>query len=107
MTQPSWLLPAGVARNYRSGFLGRLSETLTQAQVNVSPIAFTDALPLSFQGTVPVPNLSLENVGRPAFDQRQAGILDSMHAGHPLQEAVEGGAQGALATNLASLGSAL
>jgi uncharacterized protein (DUF1501 family) len=43
--------PIGGARDYRSGFMARLSETLT-APANSGPaaIAFTDALPLSFQG---------------------------------------------------------
>src|ERR1700690_1881263 len=63
--------PVNSARNYRSGFLARLSETL----VGVPAIAFTDALPLAFQGSTPVPNQSLKSVGKPPFDDRQAHIL--------------------------------
>ncbi len=79
--------PTGGVRNFRSGFLGRLSGVLT----GNSAIAFTDALPLAFEGVATVPNLSLKNVGRPAFDERQAGILRDMYAGHHLEAAVTSG----------------
>ena len=83
--------PTGGTRNYRSGFLGRLSDTLVgSAGANLS-IAFTDALPLSFEGAATVPNLSLKNVGKPPFDERQARILTDMYAGHRLQPAVANG----------------
>ena len=83
--------PAGAARNYRSGFLARLSDTLLGSAAAASPIAFTDALPLAFEGNAPVPNLSLKSVGKPPFDERQARILSDMYAGHPLQAAVSNG----------------
>ena len=83
--------PAGGARNYRSGFLGRLSETLLGASASASPISFTDALPLAFQGTATVPNLSLKNIGKSAFDERQARILSEMYADHHLESAVRDG----------------
>jgi uncharacterized protein (DUF1501 family) len=83
--------PVSGSRNYRSGFLGRLSETLVGSPANAAPIAFTDALPLAFEGTATVPNLSLKNVGKPAFDERQAKILDDMYADHHLQTAVREG----------------
>jgi uncharacterized protein (DUF1501 family) len=82
--------PAAGARDYRSGFLGRLSETLVGPAGNPA-IAFTDALPLAFQGTATVPNLSLKNVGKPPFDERQAHILSDMYAGHHLEAAVSNG----------------
>jgi hypothetical protein len=56
-----------------------------------APIAFTDALPLAFEGARTVPNLSLKSVGKPPFDQRQAGILSEMYAGHRLEVAVKDG----------------
>jgi len=46
-------------RNFRSGFLGRLSDTLLGSSSSMLPIAFTDALPLAFEGNSTVPNLSL------------------------------------------------
>lgn len=83
--------PSGAARNYRSGFLGRLAAALAGAAPEADPIAFTDALPLAFEGTATVPNLSLKNVGKPPFDERQAGILSGMYAGHHLEPAVRDG----------------
>src|ERR1039458_4934638 len=83
--------PSNAARNYRSGFLARLSDSLLGTAASALPIAFTDALPLAFQGRVAVPNLSLKSVGRPPFDERQARILSDMYAGHHLQAAVSTG----------------
>lgn len=84
--------PGNGARDYRSGFMARLAETLTTSAAASAPaIAFTDALPLSFQGSTPVANLSLKNIGKPPFDQRQARILSDMYAGHRLQGAVANG----------------
>jgi uncharacterized protein (DUF1501 family) len=82
--------PLGGPRDYRSGFLGRLSEELTGPAPN-SSIAFTDALPLSFEGGATVPNLSLKSVGKSPFDERQARILRDMYAGHHLEAAVSNG----------------
>jgi len=67
-----------------------LSETLLGSNGNL-PIAFTDALPLAFEGAASVPNLSLKNIGRPPFDERQARILADMYAGHHLEVAVRDG----------------
>jgi uncharacterized protein (DUF1501 family) len=80
--------PAGATRDYRSGFLGRLAGVFT----GVEAIAFTDNLPLIFQdGAQRVPNLSLKNVGKPPFDERQTRVLIDMYAGNPLQPAVADG----------------
>ena len=78
-------------RNYRSGFLARLADTLNGPGGGIAPIAFTDALPLAFEGAAPVPNLSLKSVGKPPFDERQARILSDMYAGHHLEAAVKDG----------------
>src|SRR5450759_1054968 len=48
-------------RDYRSGFMARLAGALTR----VHPIAFTDQMPLTFQGGDPVPNLAINSVGKP------------------------------------------
>jgi uncharacterized protein (DUF1501 family) len=81
--------PLGVTRDYRSGFLGRLAGTLSGS--TAEPIAFTDALPLAFGGSSTVPNLSLKNVGKAPFDERQAKILDDMYADHHLRTVVREG----------------
>ena len=83
--------PAGTIRNYRSGFLGRLSDALLGSTSSMPPIAFTDALPLAFAGSTTIPNLSLKNVGKPPFDERQARILSDMYTGHHLESAVKDG----------------
>jgi uncharacterized protein (DUF1501 family) len=83
--------PSGAARDYRSGFLGRLAGALGASASDASPIAFTDALPLAFEGAETVPNLSLKNVGKPPFDERQAGILSDMYGAHHLQPQVRDG----------------
>jgi len=79
----------GDARQYASGFMGRLSGVLR----GVPPIAFTDALPLSFRGTGDVPNISLKGNGKAVFDDRQSKILASMYEGTPLQAAATDGLQ--------------
>lgn len=79
--------PINASRDLRSGFLARLAAVLTGA----TPIAFTDALPLIFQGQANVPNVSLKAVGKSVFDDRQSRILTSMYAGLRLQPAVAEG----------------
>jgi len=83
--------PSNGTHNYRSGFLGRLSDTLTGGSSIIAPISFTDALPLAFEGVGTVPNLSLKSVGKPPFDERQARILSQMYTGHHLEGAVSNG----------------
>lgn len=82
---------SGAARDYRSGFLGRLSDTLLGSSNNAQPIAFTAALPLAFAGSTTIPNLSLKSVGKPPFDERQSRILSDMYSGHRLEAAVRDG----------------
>jgi len=79
---------SGQRKDYRSGFLARLSGSLA----NVPSIAFTDALPLSFQGGgKDIPNISLRGVAKPAFDERQSGILADMYKGTRLAAAATDG----------------
>ncbi len=82
--------PLGGSRDYRSGFLGRLLEVVSPGAEAV-PIAFTQALPLAFQGVRSVPNLSLAHVGRSPFDERQAHILADLYAGRSLEPMVREG----------------
>jgi uncharacterized protein (DUF1501 family) len=84
--------PLGGPRNYGSGFMARLHLALTSAGSRAAaPIAFTDSLPLAFQGPDQIPNMSLKNVGKPPFDDRQIRLLTGMYAGHPLESAVTSG----------------
>ncbi|NWA23454.1 DUF1501 domain-containing protein [Pseudomonas gingeri] len=75
--------------HYGSGFLARLAG----ATPGSAPIAFTDALPLSFQGGRDIPNLSLRGVSKPVFDERQSSILASMYKGTTLAAPVSDGLQ--------------
>jgi len=79
----------GQQRAYHSGFLARLSRMLPDS----APIAFTDALPLSFQGGKDVPNLSLRGVTKPAFDDRQSAILSAMYKNTPYAASAADGLQ--------------
>ncbi|GAA0908331.1 DUF1501 domain-containing protein [Rothia nasimurium] len=79
----------GDARSYASGFMGRLADVLRGS----TPIAFTDALPLSFRGASDVPNVSLKNGGKAVFDDRQSKILADMYTGTPLHAAATEGLQ--------------
>jgi uncharacterized protein (DUF1501 family) len=75
------------SRNYRSGFLNRLAGVLGGA----APIAFTDQLPIVFQGDIQVPNTSLRNVGKPGVDARQSALIASMYKGTALDAKVTEG----------------
>jgi uncharacterized protein (DUF1501 family) len=78
----------GVARDFRSGFLARLAKVLGN---EAKPIAFTDALPISFAGGDDVPNVALKAVAKAPFDARQSEILASMYRGTKLEAAVVDG----------------
>jgi uncharacterized protein (DUF1501 family) len=88
-TQDTIELGQGVqgARDYRSGFMGRLAGVLT----NPTPIAFTDQLPLTFQGGATIPNIAINAVGKPGVDDRQAALIKSMYKGHRLAASVAEG----------------
>ena len=80
---------ASAQRDYRSGFLARLSAVLTDC----APISFTDGLPLTFKGGIGIPNLELEASAKPTLDERQASLLNAMYADSPLGGAVADGLQ--------------
>ncbi|MCW2005107.1 uncharacterized protein (DUF1501 family) [Xanthomonas arboricola] len=74
-------------RDYRSGFMARLSGVLS----GVPAIAFTDSLPLTFQGAGDLPNVSLKGIGKRGFDDRQAQILAQMYGATALAAAARDG----------------
>lgn len=74
-------------RDFRSGFLNRLAQTLNAT----GAIAFTDQLPLIFQGGLQVPNMALRSVGKSGIDARQSQIITSMYQGTALQGPVSEG----------------
>ena len=80
----------GGRRDFRSGFLNRLVQTLNSSKASPA-IAFTDQLPLIFQGGVQVPNMALRSVGKAGIDARQSRIIAAMYQGTPLQQPVAAG----------------
>jgi uncharacterized protein (DUF1501 family) len=80
--------PTAQRGDFRSGFLARLSGTLP----GVPPIAFTQSLPLSFQGAgKDIPNISLKGDTKAHFDARQSAILAQMYQGTSLASATADG----------------
>ena len=75
------------SRDYRSGFLNRLAGQLNGA----TPIAFTEELPLVFQGNIQVPNIALKGISKPGVDARQAKIIASMYQNTALANQVNEG----------------
>ena len=74
-------------RNFQSGFMNRLAQVLGARDA----IAFTDQLPLTFRGTLQVPNLALVNLAKPSFDARQSQLISGMYRGSALAGAVQEG----------------
>jgi uncharacterized protein (DUF1501 family) len=76
--------------SYGSGFLNRLVAQL-QSDKSVSPMAFTDQLPIALQGSLRVPNTSLRNLSKPSVDARQSSIIAAMYKGSTLEGSVQSG----------------
>ncbi|MQA38857.1 DUF1501 domain-containing protein [Rugamonas aquatica] len=76
-------------RDYRSGFLNRLAQTLTADKA--SAISFTDQLPLVMQGGVQLPNMALRTIAKPSVDARQARLISAMYDGSALSQPVRDG----------------
>ena len=80
--------PSNQRSDFRSGFMARLSGQMAK----VPSIAFTDALPLAFQGgDHDIPNISLRGNTKPVFDDRQASILAGMYQNTSLAAAASDG----------------
>ena len=83
--------PLGGTRDFQSGFMNRLAKVLGARALANESIAFTDQLPLTFRGSVQVPNLALANLAKPSVDARQAQLISGMYQGSPLAESVREG----------------
>ena len=79
-------------RDYRSGFLNRLAGVLGAGPMTaVSPMAFTDQLPIALRGDAKAANMALGSVGRQAIDARQSKVIEAMYRNTKLaQPVVEG-----------------
>jgi len=81
-------------RDYRSGFLNRLAGVLGGGPVtDVSPIAFTDQLPIALRGDAKAANMALAGNARSGIDARQSQIIASMYRNTPLAQRVTEGFQ--------------
>lgn len=81
-------------RDYRSGFLNRLAMVLGAGpRVDVSPIAFTNQLPIAMRGEAKAANMALAGVGRPGIDERQSRVIQSMYRNTSLAQPVAEGFQ--------------
>lgn len=79
-------------RDYRSGFLNRLVQVLGAGpSIEISPIAFTDQLPISLRGDAKVVNMALARNIRPGLDARQSQLIASMYRNTPLAQSVTEG----------------
>ena len=67
-------------KTYSSGFMNRLASVLR----GCTPMAFTDQLPLVFQGSAKVPNTALRSLAKPSVDAKQSSIIASMYKGSPM-----------------------
>lgn len=78
--------------HYGSGFLNRLASHLQQDRSrHAAPMAFTDQLPIAFQGSLRVPNMALRNLAKPSIDARQSNIIAAMYQGQPMGNTVSQG----------------
>jgi uncharacterized protein (DUF1501 family) len=66
--------PITGARDYQSGFMGRLAQTLSDGR----PISFTGQIPLCFRGSSTIPNLALPGGGR-VMEPYQASLIEAMY----------------------------
>jgi uncharacterized protein (DUF1501 family) len=78
-------------RDFQSGFMNRLARVLGGRVGAGESIAFTDQLPLTFRGSVQVPNLALTNFAKPGVDARQAELIAGMYRGTALAGSVQEG----------------
>jgi len=76
--------PLAGTRDFGSGFLNRLVETLGGTAGGraggFSPIAFTDQLPLVMRGSQHIGNVALQSVGKTVIDARQRDLIAAMYA---------------------------
>ncbi len=69
--------PLGPSRDLNSGFLGRMATALG---ANARPISFSQDVPIIFRGgAAPIPNLAVNSIGKPTFDDRQQGLIEAMY----------------------------
>jgi uncharacterized protein (DUF1501 family) len=79
--------PIDSPRDLRSGFMSRIARTLSGDR----PISFTSQLPLTFRGGAAIPNIALNNTGKPGVAGKNAELIQAMYRGQDLAPAVAEG----------------
>ena len=80
-------------RDLNSGFLNRLAQVLNKNSMRCNPMAFTDQLPIIFQGAFPVTNAGVKNINNATIDTRQSQLIAAMYKDKPLAQQVNEGIQ--------------
>jgi len=81
-------------RDYGSGFLNRLASVLGAGpQAGVSPMAFTNQLPIAMRGSAKAANMALAGSARPSIDARQSELISAMYRNTALAQPVAEGFQ--------------
>ena len=80
-------------RDLNSGFLNRLAQVLNKNSMRCNPMAFTDQLPIIFQGAFPVANAGVKNINNATIDTRQSQLIAAMYKDKPLAQQVNEGIQ--------------
>jgi len=79
-------------RDPGSGFLNRLAGVLgSRGSATVSPMAFTDRLPLVLRGEAKAANMALARVGKRAIDAQRGEVIAGMYRGTDLADSVAEG----------------
>jgi uncharacterized protein (DUF1501 family) len=81
-------------RDYGSGFLNRLASVLGAGPLaGVSPMAFTNQLPIAMRGSAKAANMALAGSARPSIDARQSEVISAMYRNTALARPVAEGFQ--------------
>lgn len=84
----------GKRRDYGSGFLNRLAAVLGAGPLaGVSPMAFTNQLPIVMRGQAKAANMALSGNARPSIDARQSEVIAAMYRNTALAQPVAEGFQ--------------
>jgi uncharacterized protein (DUF1501 family) len=84
----------GKRRDYSSGFLNRLAAVLGAGPLaSVSPMSFTNQLPIVMRGQAKAANMALSGNARPSIDTRQSEVIAAMYRNTTLAQPVAEGFQ--------------
>lgn len=84
---------ATVNIDYNSGFLNRLVQVLQHNGQRTGGISFTNNLPLTFKGGLPIPNIALNGQVHDVADDHQTRLLTSLYTNNALNADIQEGFQ--------------